>query len=258
VTFLPDGGKCEFHWAANVKYDEDVMSTGWDYTIAMERWSDLWDMTRPIFFEKTPSQWVRILTMVEGIRAAPLPPRMVAAGIRKLDIKAIMMWRPWCMSTGELSSHAEYNIEQCGQRGYLRVEHELNRRLAAKHRELTTRLGVRVLVVSYADLLWQTDSTLERMQDFLPEVGTLDMNYAPVDGVDVWPLNQWKAVGDSKEFGKSHPPSAFEYDTATNSCPVDDSHYEFLSQSEKTATLAAYEYLRRFSGMSGREAAGLS
>ena len=33
------------------------------------------------------------------------------------------------------------------------------------------------------------------MQDFLPEVGTLNINYQPKLGVDVFPGNMWKAVG---------------------------------------------------------------
>ena len=224
--------------------DEDLVPSQWNYSIALDAWSQYWDLSRPVLLEKTPAQWKRIKSMVKGVQTTALPTRMIDAGIRSLDVKAIFLWRPWCLHN--ISSHAQQEIGANGLDAFLALEHMHNVKLAQRQRVLGEKMGVDVLTISLADLMWRPEETIARVEGFLPELGSLDINYEPQLGVDVFSGNHWKLTASIVNFGVENPPETMGYDLATGEC-LDDLEGRFGTtgwSEEKIAPISdAYAHL---------------
>lgn len=194
---LCSGESCRYEWARNRVINEDVRDPGWNYTTALREWSNYWPLDRHVLLEKTPSQWLRIKDTVKGLRAAPLPQRFVQLGVRRLTIKVVLMWRPWCLAL--LSSTARKSQSKNYTRWAIDELVHLNSAFAARHRALTAA-GVPCLVISYSDLLFRFDDTARRLKGFLPCLGKLNNSFVPVLGRDIFPGNQWKVRGSVASF----------------------------------------------------------
>ena len=194
---LCSGESCRYEWARNRAINEDVRDPGWNYTTALREWSNYWPLDRHVLLEKTPSQWLRIKDTVKGLRAAPLPQRFVQLGVRRLTIKVVLMWRPWCLAL--LSSTARKSQSKNYTRWAIDELVHLNSAFAARHRALTAA-GVPCLVISYSDLLFRFDDTARRLKGFLPCLGKLNNSFVPVLGRDIFPGNQWKVRGSVASF----------------------------------------------------------
>ena len=243
-------------WAEPEYIDEDRFDPEWNYTTALDVWSQYWNLSRPVLLEKTPSQWKRIKTMADGIMKAPLPKRMHEAGIKSLEIRGILMWRPWCIYS--VSQHARESIETMGMAAYLRKEHRTNRKLAAKHRYLTEKLGLKVLVISFGDLMWRREETVLRLQEFLPQLGKLDTDFEARLGIDVFEGNLWKSSGPLSAFAAARTPERNHFDVTNGWCDKAQlEHYHMTSawhdlgsvwtDEEAQSSLAAADYLNAVS-----------
>jgi len=204
---------------------------------------------------------------------------MQKAGIKTLQTRFVIMWRPWCLAA--LSSHAQADIQARGYTAWVHNEflerygkhvdnHKFFTRLGGTAHEsraspaasLTLRHTTRlvwvhslytalhsyqrakasllqagtpassrnnvmstrlypVMVLSYADLLFRPAYALERLQDFLPEAGLLDIAFRPKLGVDIFPQNEWKAEGSVADYAREHTPESVGYDTRTRTCTID-------------------------------------
>ena len=94
------------------------------------------------------------------------------------------------------------------------------------HRYLR-RAGTPVLLLSYADLLWRTQYTTDRLLRFLPCAASLNASYTVQLGRDYFDFtthtrsggsNRWKARGTVADFGASHPPESVGYSLVERRC----------------------------------------
>jgi hypothetical protein len=171
----------------------------WHYPIILEVLSRFWDLRRPVLLIKLLKDPMMRMT------TAPLPLRMVEAGIRRLAPFVVQMWWPPCLLPLSRRFVAAYADPP-------RVEQRIHERLAARHRELRAA-GVPVLLVSYADLLWRPNRTLARLKAFVPcgALRGITTDFEPVLGRDVFPGNHWKVQGTVLGFARAHPPRSLGY-----------------------------------------------
>jgi len=178
-----------------MKHGRSGEPSEWDYEDMLAQYSEYWNLSRPVFLEKTPSQIFAVQREHDGVLRARLPPKLRNKhGVKHLDTIYVLMWRPVCL--GVLSSHLEQ--EEKKELDYLQ-------RLVDAHRYLT-RIGVPVLVINYADLVWRPELTLRRLSSFLPCLGQLDIDFVPREGKDVFRGNKWKVSGSVREFGRRVDP----------------------------------------------------
>ena len=106
------------------------------------------------------------------------------------------------------------------------------------------RQEVPVLVVSYAQLLWDSAGFAARLKRFAPCVGDISPNFTPVLGVDVFPENQLKTIGTIADYSKAFPPENVGLDPKTLQC-VDKPQelYQGLNDGERNRALAGERYL---------------
>lgn len=176
---------------------------------------------------------------------AQLPGSMLGLGIRSLEIRLIIMWRPWCLA--RLSSHARRDMES-DYRMWAYNEFIMTLSRHATHHKYLTTLGASswrtpwdpkdgaaweqpqvistmtysVLVISYADLLWRQPYTLARLRAFLPEAASdLHTDFVPRLGVDYFPENYLKVHGTVAQYGEMHPSASVGYDPSEATCAVD-------------------------------------
>lgn len=246
-----EGNNCKYEWARN----HWTASYHWDYNVALREWSNIWDLRKPVLLEKTPSQWLRIEGMTAGIRAATLPTSMTSIGITGLKLKMVLLWRPWCL--GLLSSHTREKIadlkkefgEAEGFDRWLINEHNLAENMVSKHAHLES-LGAEILVVSYADLIWDSESTIKRLEAFVPELGTLNANYIPTQGgphPDIYKGNRWKVDGSLAEYGRTNDPSRFGYSLQEKECTNTAKGFDSLAPDRAQKARDSYGYLKKYS-----------
>ena len=111
-----------------------------------------------------------------------LTPRMRRAGVSTLRWAVLLMHRPWCM--WHTSSHArddrEADISAWAEEELANVE-----MLVALHKELSDQ-GVPVLVITYAQMLWDPEQVTRRIGRFAPCLGSdVDLDYIPRLGEDI-------------------------------------------------------------------------
>ena len=83
--------------------------------------------------------------------------------------------------------------------------------------------GVPVLLVSYADLLWQPDRFKQQILEFLPCIKRIPYEYfVPKLGVQVFKENKIKLTGDVASFASQNDPhECCQYDTTRSMCMSD-------------------------------------
>ena len=166
------------------------------YPERLRAYGRVWDLSRPVLVDKCPGPTYRALPLVvEALRH--YQPQMLP-GVASLSQAYIVMWAPWCV--WRLFGSAVTSTSPEGES--VRIpEHEIaehalraNEKIFSKHLFLLHE-GAPTLLLSYADLLWRTEHTVERLLRFMPCIGGLDPDFAPRLGVDVFVDNSWKVHG---------------------------------------------------------------
>ena len=204
-------------------------------TLVLEILSRYWDLSRPVLLAKyLPNAFIESASppgahdgpSLLKLTAVPLPHSMTMAGIRRISFRVVQMWWPSCLlrlskklfhHPGLKRRYAETNTTAMDS------ERQIHEKQAHEHRELRAA-GVPVLLISYADLLWQPDRTLARLRAFLPcRAGErISVDAEPIMGRDIFPNNSWKVKGSIRSFGAQHPASSLGY--ANGHC-INASHY---------------------------------
>ena len=187
------------------------------YRQRLRAYGRVWDLQRPVLVDKSPGPTMRALNFIhEALRQ--YEPGTVP-GVDTLSQSYVIMWTPWCLLPMLHSASRESGGDQATA-----PEMELATRalylyetLRAAHL-LLQKFGTPALVVSYADLLWRTDATAQRLVRFMPCLNALDTGFAPKPGVDVVDDNHWKAHGTTQQYGASHPPDLVGYSLSERRC----------------------------------------
>lgn len=200
------------------------------FTEVLSVFSHYWNLSRPVLLDKSPSSWNYARRIYESASRATLPEQMTSHGVERLVVRFILMWRPLCL-------RAIASFDPPYEREVRKLETQ-----AASHRELSA-MGVPVLVVNYADLLWRTDRTQRRINSYFPCMQPVDLDYTPRLGVDIWEENDWKARGTVRAFGKRHPPQeCCRYNLAEGHCAAGPPRTALGRRGDD-----AESYLRRYS-----------
>lgn len=206
----------------------------------LEKYSKYWNLTRSIFFDKSPHLMLHVEAVHKALESYPLPHRMVDAGITRLDTAYVMMWRPFCLR--QLSRHERETPMDLAAREELAILE----RSVDLHKWLVRR-ELPVLVINLAKLIWQPLNEKERILNYLPCLNHLDMNYLPELGVDIFPGNQWKADGSVKSFGEHVDPETVGYKLRNYSCAGSFRYENTLQGSELARFVDAEVYMSVFS-----------
>jgi len=225
--------------------DEDDGEPRWNYTVALDVWSRSWPLERHVLLEKTPNQWLRIQSMARLIHEAPIPPPMVHQNIDRLQVKVIVMWRPWCLAS--LSGHARQEMARNYSAWADKELVRLNSKFVTRHRGLVDA-GVPVLVIAYSDLLFRGQTTVGRLQQFLPCLGKLDRSFVPRIGRDIFPGNKWKVEGSVADFSRHIAAKKKLLASDGLTCRAQGGRgFDALPRAQRAAAQESEEYLRAHS-----------
>jgi hypothetical protein len=162
--------------------------------------------------EKSPQLWFRGADALHNALLhyrGPWP-------LRKIRPVYAMMWQPLCLQ--KLSSHfiKEFKTDpvQRLERSVATVERAVELVHWAK------RVGARMVVLNYADLLWRPGIVSARLKALLPCVADFefDAQWTPKLYADIYPGNRIKSVGTTFSYGKAHPPASQCYNLEASSC----------------------------------------
>jgi hypothetical protein len=205
--------------------------------------SQSWNLSKPILQDKLFPREVGYTELMNIAYEADLPPKMTKAGIEHLDQAQIFMWTPLCIM--ELQSHNRQKLKGNNKRAFLEEELWSLQDMKNRHEQLLQQ-GIPVLVISYANLLFDEQRTLRRVSKFLPcsssgEEGTINSHFIPKLGVDVFEGNKWKVKGSVHSYGQSKDPKeCCGYDPSTSTC-VDRTLYKTIPEFEnRLVKLEAY------------------
>jgi len=206
----------------------------WNYNAYLETLGGCWDLSKKVFFQKfmvpqncdKPSpagathggehcQTAALETFEDSIASASVPPIMQSAGIHRLNRAYLLLWRPLCLTI--LSTHAKRTIEHSESSRTHLMTQEVH--FLQEVRNTYDYLDGRqpVMVISLASLIWEPDRNQQRLQQWLPCIGPVDMDFVPQMNIDIFPENRFKVDGSVKAFGESISPSAF-YNVARREC----------------------------------------
>eukprot|EP00927_Polykrikos_kofoidii_P015542 TRINITY_DN16925_c0_g2_i1.p1 TRINITY_DN16925_c0_g2~~TRINITY_DN16925_c0_g2_i1.p1 ORF type:complete len:1122 (+),score=194.85 TRINITY_DN16925_c0_g2_i1:124-3489(+) len=192
------------------------MKSDWNYTHMLDLYSAHWDLRKPILMEKTPNQFLRVKEMHEALDRISLPAAMAEVGIRHVDPVYMIVWRPLCLYW--MSAPARDRVARSSFDSYAMQELLSAEQLVLDHRWLV-RKGARVIVVSYADLLWDVDRVKRRVEVFTPCLGhRMDETFVPALGFDIFKANQWVSSSLVRAFAAKTAPGEFGYDMKLRSC----------------------------------------
>jgi len=247
----------------------------WSASTVLQRLSPYWDLARPVLLYKDAGffrlaawseraedkgnghtrMWRTVLDQ-QRLSTVPLPPAMRAAGIERLRLSYIIMWRPWCMWSLSSETREAYGTDASKWATKELIFHENQARY---HKELA-QLGIATLVVSYADLIWEPDLTARRLQAFLPCLHGIDVDFVMQEGVDYFDGNDFKIRSSIREFGQSHPPETCQYNRQSARCWESPEkrryspHPQALPPDQRARARAAVEYLQLYSRHTGMTA----
>lgn len=192
--------ECEGQWVLKEKFGiEQSMARN-----MLEVYANYWDLDKPVLLEKGPRKGEKLIWETQELeresRPKNLPDKFIESGIDGVDFAYVLMWRPVCLSW--LSSHARTLLEAGNKTGLAMEELDVFEDLVDSYQYLTNRSHP-VLVLSLADVLWNSERAQQRLMEFIPCVGELDFDFVPELGRDIFPENFWKADGSVKAFGAS-------------------------------------------------------
>jgi hypothetical protein len=203
----------------------------WNWDHALDIFAQTWDLSRRVLFMKSPNELARGATSIyEKVQAAALPAKFQEYGIKSIELAYVLVWRPICLC--KLSSHCS------SQKKELRSLEDI----VQAHSFFMSR-NQRVLLVSYADLLWRPNHSLNRISANIGELGKLDPEFVPKEDKDIYPGNQWKAVGSLASFGRKINPKELQYSVEDASCQG-GSGFDKLGPHMRARADTAVGYLR--------------
>ena len=78
---------------------------------------------------------------------------------------------------------------------------------------------VPVLLLSMADAMWSPARVERAVANFAPCLGSVDLEWTPRLGVDMYKENQFHVLSSLREYGQTHAPAACcSYDVASSQC----------------------------------------
>ena len=198
-------------WVAEHAYG--YVEHGWpaleqrNYSHMVGVFSRYWDLNRPVLMTKA---WhPGIAHAHDGIHSAVLPSAMIQNHVRRLSLAYTLMWTPLCLR--------QFNSPKPDHFFDWNAEIQLLGELKKAHEILTLR-NATLLVISYADLLWNPRKVVQRLDRFLPCASPFCYDVLPKKGVDVYRGNGFKVSQSTYEFGKLHPPEMYGYDVVQQEC----------------------------------------
>lgn len=178
---------------------------------ATNTWAKYWDLSRPLLMKKTlsPQNVVQRHQMYLKMVTEGLPQRMKDASIHGLRFAYIVMWQPLCLSP---MTQGVKNL----------VRKLCN--LSDLVEKLMQESGARVLVIDYGSFVWDSEKTKQRVEEFLPEAGTLDTNFFPRVSIDIFRANQWKPQQTISQYASAHydDASSLGYNIVQQKCEAQD------------------------------------
>mmetsp|Transcript_66720 Transcript_66720/g.145505 ORF Transcript_66720/g.145505 Transcript_66720/m.145505 type:complete len:391 (+) Transcript_66720:58-1230(+) len=225
----------------------------------LETFSQFWDSSKPVLLEKSTDRLMGVLQDDMDLWDTPVPKKLKREGVTFLQPRYILMYRPlclWALST-KAAAFVEKEARRHAQKELRHLEH-----LAEIHKHFK-KLGRAPLVISYADLLWNPDFTQLRVEHYLPCLGSLDMDFLPKLGRDIFPKNEFKVSVGIRSFGEHiDPKECCNYQVGSPASSTkgrcmkpdgDDGNSDvgtlksYLTPFELTRYEAAFAYLRKFS-----------
>ena len=186
-----------------------------NYTAMLKTFAEVWDLRQPVLMTK---MWhPGIASYINGIARAPMPGAMLRGGVQRLVPAYLLLWTPLCMR-----QYAHGSLMSGVNRSVLNWRDEVRGLMELKQTHLAlNRYGASTLVISYADLLWYPESTLQRLGCFLPCLRPFpasSLNFVPRSGVDFNPKSRFKIHGTIRSYGDAHPPRGYGYDLTFGRC----------------------------------------
>eukprot|EP00448_Togula_jolla_P019382 CAMPEP_0170590180 /NCGR_PEP_ID=MMETSP0224-20130122/11731_1 /TAXON_ID=285029 /ORGANISM="Togula jolla, Strain CCCM 725" /LENGTH=358 /DNA_ID=CAMNT_0010913957 /DNA_START=210 /DNA_END=1286 /DNA_ORIENTATION=+ len=173
-----------------------------DTTLWLKTFSKHWDLQKSVLLDKK-TKWMSLAIKEDTPLLEATPPRaMRSLGVRSLQTAYVIMYKPIC-----LWPLSHFVVDHIRSKPRLHAQRELDEleEQVQLHKYLRS-VGRPVLVVNYADLVWNSDITKKRLENFLPCLGSLDMDYVPKPGVDVFPGNNMKISMGVKTYGQQSDP----------------------------------------------------
>lgn len=184
----------------------------------MDLMSFKWNLTRPVLHDKLfPREPGYTELWEHSLARREVSPQMQKAGVRKVTPAYIIMWTPLCVLNVQKRSRTALSGPTV--RKFLQMEVWNLQQMKQQH-EALRKSSTPVLVVSYADLLFREQYTLDRMNEFLPCAGgSMNADFVPQLGVDVFPENKWKVRGTVHDFSVGlDPTKCCGYDVKESKC----------------------------------------
>lgn len=231
MTTLCSAGtwQCEGKWIINHYGIENLLET----------YSRYWDLSKKIFIDKRTTNGTNLESDFIVPFESALPDSFISAGITKINVVYLLMWRPICLS--KLSSHAKKDDDW--------VEHEkwlMENALLSYHK--LADAGRKVMVINIADVLFMGEYSKNRLQAYLPCLGELNFNFVPVEGVDTVKCNEWKAQGSVIDFAQTLDATELGYTIEDGSCSEGENNWwSVLHQKKRREAMELEGELRSLS-----------
>lgn len=209
--------QCEGFWKMfEYSADNDKRNnvSNWDISEMLSTYAGGWNLSNPVLFDKSPVPMMQVEAFHKKFKAVSLPSALTSIGIQELKLGYVLMWRPICLSN--LSSYSIKNIEKYGHKVWAEKEMGVLQDHVNQLNYMDSQ-GLSVLVVNFANLIWKPWATRDRLQNFLPCLGELNMNHVPTLGDQLYPGNLFKAKVSVSEYGQSVDPSKY-YDNQKGKC----------------------------------------
>lgn len=189
-----------------------------------------YNLTRPILHDKLfPREPGYTILWESTLARKEVSPQMAKVGIHYIQPVYIIMWTPLCVLQVQTTSRTA--LDGPAARHFLQKEVWNQFELQRQHMSQLER-KIPVLVVSYADLLFDQEATLKRLNAFLPCAGgTLHTNFVPQPNVHVFPENKWKVRGTVHDFSQAFgdPMDCCGYSLSKHKC-INRTYFELIPE----------------------------
>ena len=220
--------QCEAKNLTALINNRPARSTGaWpEWTAYFNKLGEYWQLHRPVLMLKAfaayggwDTGWEATLNAFGRLDAAirdprGLPPLFRSANISELRPVYVVLFRPPCLWPLSSRDREERNGST---HAWAKIQASKLQKLAHLQTALARRSPL--VVVSFADLVWETARTAKRLERSFPWLGRLDPAFVARPGVDVFAGNQWKLSMSMPAFGAALDPVACcGYDLSRHSC----------------------------------------
>mmetsp|Transcript_94313 Transcript_94313/g.148363 ORF Transcript_94313/g.148363 Transcript_94313/m.148363 type:complete len:390 (+) Transcript_94313:60-1229(+) len=157
-----------------------------------------WNMARPVLMDKLFPDEKGYTEAIQYELQNDMPTVFADMGINNVKRAYIIMWTPLCVRK-LAKSPLNPRFGKSGAESEVGTLEQL--------KELHTSLldsNKKVIVISYADLLWRPKETAARLVKFLPCAKGFDGSFVPEKGVDVFNGNLWHVHGSTSTYGEKH------------------------------------------------------